>query len=158
MHIRLVLVALLTSSSVCAAAAPNTSLDPAGELAVWVPLELTFVYRHSTTQYSCSGLEGRMKNLLLKLGARPDLDVRGYGCTRLTGPDPLAGVRIRMSVLETAGTRPGFGARWKRVDLLADRSLLEAAAAGAGGWSVTRTSAWRRVEPGSGLRHWQVAL
>lgn len=127
MRFRLVLVALLCSSA-WAAPAPNTPLEPAGELAVWVPLELTFVYRHSTTEYSCSGLEGRMKSLLLKLGARPDLDVRGYGCTRLTGPDPLAGVKIRMNVLEAAGVRPGLGARWKRVDLLADRNLLEAAA------------------------------
>jgi hypothetical protein len=127
MRIRLAMVALLTCSSLWAAPAPDSRAEPAHELAVWVPLELTFVYRHSTTQYSCSGLEGRMKSLLLKLGARPDLDVRGYGCTQLTGLDPLAGVKIRMNVLEVAGPRPGLGAHWKRVDLLADRNNLEAA-------------------------------
>lgn len=128
MHIRLTWVALLACSAAWAAPAPNNPVETAHELAVWVPMELTFVYRHSTTQYSCSGLEGRMKSLLLKLGARPDLDVRGYGCTRLSGPDPLAGVKIRMNVLEAAGPRPGLGAHWTRVDLLADRDMMQAAA------------------------------
>jgi hypothetical protein len=68
-----------------------------------------------------------MRSLLLKLGARPDLEVRGYGCTQLSGPDPLAGVKIKMDVLEPAGTRPGLAAHWKRVDLLGDRETLEAA-------------------------------
>ena len=127
MHIRLALVSLLTCSSAWGAPAPDAPVESPHELAVWVPMQLTFVYRHSTTQYSCSGLEGRMKRLLLELGARPDLDVRGYGCTQLTGPDPLAGVKIRMHVLDAAGPRPGLGAHWKRVDLLADRNVLEAA-------------------------------
>src|SRR5262249_37630925 len=127
MLFRLMMLALLMCSSTWAAPAPDAPAKPAHELAVWVPMQLAFVYRHSTTQYSCSGLEGRMKSLLLKLGARPDLDVRGYGCTQLTGPDPLAGVKIRMNVLEAAGPRPGLGAHWKRVDLLADRDILEAA-------------------------------
>ena len=114
------------------AASPVPATDPpaasAHELAVWVPMELTFPYRQFTTQYSCSGLEQRVKKLLLELGARADLEVRGYGCTKLTGPDPLAGVKIRMNVLEPAGARPGLGAHWKRVDLLHDRETLEAAA------------------------------
>jgi hypothetical protein len=121
----LVAVVLLICSS--ASSAADARGDSPRELAVWVPMQLNFVYRHSTTQYSCSGLEARMKSLLLKLGARPDLDVRGYGCTQLTGPDPLAGVKIRMNVLEPAGARPGLGAHWTRVDLLADRNNLEAA-------------------------------
>jgi hypothetical protein len=37
-------------------------------------------------------------------------------------------VKIKMNVLEPAGPRPGLAAHWKRVDLLADRELLEAAA------------------------------
>jgi hypothetical protein len=123
----LVLVIVLTCSSVRDAVAAPESADAAHELAVWVPLQLTFPYRHFTTQYSCSGLETRMRSLLLKLGARPDLEVRGYGCTQLSGPDPLAGVKIKMDVLEPAGTRPGLAAHWKRVDLLGDRETLEAA-------------------------------
>jgi hypothetical protein len=128
MRFRLAIVALLSCTSGWALAAPDAALEPAHELAVWVQLQLNFVYGHATTQYSCDGLAARMKSLLLKLGARPDLDVRGYGCTKLTGPDPLAGVKIRMSVLEPAGPRPGLGAHWQRVDLLQDRELLDAAA------------------------------
>jgi hypothetical protein len=122
------MVALLACSASWTAPASDTTAESTHELAVWVPMQLEFPYYHFTTQYSCSGLEARMKSLLLKLGARPDIDVRGYGCTRLTGPDPFAGVKIKMNVLELAGPRPGLGAHWKRVDLLADRELLEAAA------------------------------
>ena len=43
-------------------------------------------------------------------------------------PDPFAGVKIKMNLLEPAGPRPGLAAHWKRVDLLGDRELLEAAA------------------------------
>jgi hypothetical protein len=121
-------MALLTCSSAWAAPGSDAPVEPVRELAVWVPMQLNFVYGHSTTEYSCSGLEARMKSVLLKLGARPDLDVRGYGCTQLTGPDPLAGVKIKMNVLEPAGARPGLGAHWTRVDLLRDRETLEAAA------------------------------
>jgi len=128
MHFRVMMVALLMCSSTWAAPAPDTANGTTHELAVWTPLQLNFVYRHFTTEYSCDGLAARMKSLLLKLGARPDLDVRGYGCTRLSGPDPLAGVKIRMNVLEAAGPRPGLGAHWKRVDVLADRNTMEAAA------------------------------
>ena len=123
----LVSVIVLNCSSVRDSLASPESADAAHELAVWVPLQLTFPYRHFTTQYSCSGLETRMRSLLLKLGARPDLEVRGYGCTQLSGPDPLAGVKIKMDVLEPAGTRPGLAAHWQRVDLLGDRETLEAA-------------------------------
>ena len=128
MRIRLALAALLMCSSAWAAAAPDAPVESAHELAVWVPMQLDFLYRHATTEYSCDGLAARMKSLLLKLGARSDLDVRGYGCTQLSGPDPLAGVKIRMQVLEPAGARPGLGAHWQRVDLLANREVLEAAA------------------------------
>ena len=124
----LVLSALLISIAASAVPGANTPAASSHELAVWVPLQLTFTYRPLTTQYSCSGLEQRVKKLLLELGARADLEVRGYGCTKLTGPDPLAGVKIRMSVLEPAGSRPGLAAHWQRVDLLGDRETFEAAA------------------------------
>lgn len=129
MRSRHAMVALLTCSYALAAApAPNSSAEPSREVAVWVPVQLNFVYRPFTTTYSCSGLQARIKGLLLKLGARSDLDVRGYGCTKLSGPDPLAGVKIRMEVLEAKGPNAWVEARWTRVDLLEDRNLLDAAA------------------------------
>jgi hypothetical protein len=128
MYLRASMTALLACS--CAVAAPpqQSAATQTHEFTVWVPKHLEFLYRHATTQYTCSGLQTRMKSLLLELGARPDLDVREYGCTQLSGPDPLAGVKINMNVLEPAGQRPGLSAHWQRVDLLANRELLEAAA------------------------------
>lgn len=129
MRSRLASVALLTCSCALAASpASNSSAEPTREVAVWVPVQLKFVYRPFTTTYSCSGLQSRIKGLLLKLGARSDLDVRGYGCTKLSGPDPLAGVRISMEVLEAKGPNAWVEAHWTRVDLLEDRNLLDAAA------------------------------
>lgn len=127
MRFRFAMTALLACSSVWAAPAPEAPAEAAHELAVWVPVQLTFVYRHLTTTYSCSGLQMRVKSLLLKLGARPDLDVRSYGCTELTGPDPFAGVKIRMNVLEPKGAKSWVEAHWQRVDLLEDRNILDAA-------------------------------
>ena len=120
--------AVLISTTAAAVPAADAPAASAHELAVWVPLQLTFRYTPLTTEYSCSGLEQRVKKLLIELGARPGLEVRGYGCTNLTGPDPLAGVRIKMNVLEAAGSRPGIAAHWQRVNLLEDRDLFSAAA------------------------------
>jgi hypothetical protein len=98
--------------------------------AVWSPRELTFQYQGFTTTYSCDGLQQRMRKLLVKLGARPDLEVTAFGCTRLAGPDLLAGVRIKMDVLQPAPADAAktVTAHWMAVDLLADRNPLDAAA------------------------------
>ncbi|HKD52955.1 MAG TPA: hypothetical protein VKB72_01940 [Steroidobacteraceae bacterium] len=133
MRLRIAMVAwLFCSSSAWATQAANAAaaeaIEPPPELAMWVPVQLKFTYRQLTTTYTCSGLQARVKGLLLKLGARPDLDVRSYGCTKLSGPDPFAGVQIKMNVLEPDGTQPAVPAHWKRVDLLEDRTLLDAAA------------------------------
>ena len=127
-------VAVLT----CASAWANPqSEDSAGSgresAAAWVPKELIFVYRGFTTTYSCDGLQEKMRRVLLKLGARHDLQVRSFGCTRLQRSDPSAGVNIRMNVLQPGGQRggPAVPAHWKRVDLLTDydnRDPVDAAA------------------------------
>ena len=127
---RLAAVAMLT----CALAWANPQSEPSAgsgrESAVWAPKELNFAYQGFTTKYSCDGLQAKMRSVLLQLGSRPDVQVRGYGCTRLTGPDPFAGVKIRMNVLQRADQPAGQAvpAHWKRVDLLANRDPLDAAA------------------------------
>jgi hypothetical protein len=97
---------------------------------VWTQKEVVFNYRGITTTYTCDGLIAKVKKLLLVLGARSsDLQVSAYGCTRAITPDPLAGVRIRMHVLEpAAGTvAHAVPVRWQAVDLLAGRDPLDAA-------------------------------
>jgi hypothetical protein len=129
------LAALAALTCVCAWANPQP--EPSGgsgrESAVWAPQELNFVYRGFTTKYSCDGLQDKMKRVLIKLGARPDIQVRGFGCTQLQGPDPFAGVKIKMNVLQPAGKQagPAVPAHWKTVDLLTDydnRDPVDAAA------------------------------
>ena len=113
-------LAVLTCAFAWANPSPEPSAGSGRESAVWVPKELHFDYRGFTTKYSCDGLQERMRDVLLKLGARPDLRVRGYGCTRLVGPDPFAGVSIKMNVLQPAGKQggPAVPVHWQRVDLL----------------------------------------
>ena len=95
----------------------------AEQAAVWTPKELTFVYQGHNTNYTCEALQDKMRAILLQLGARPDLQVWPYGCTQTTAPDPFAGVRVKMSVLQPAGadTRAPVAAQWKEVDLVANR-------------------------------------
>ena len=113
-------VAVLACASVWANPQPEPAAASGRESAVWAPKELNFAYQGFTTRYSCDGLQERMRDVLLKLGARPDLRVRGYGCTQLVGPDPFAGVSIKMNVLQPAGKQggPAVPVHWQRVDLL----------------------------------------
>jgi len=114
-------------SGAAAAAGQSLAIVPAA----WTPKELGFTYQTGfTTKYSCDGLRDRMRKLLIKLGAREDLQVDILGCVQ-QGPDLLPGVRVKMSVLEPARewvigrTVP---AQWKHVDLLADRDAVSASA------------------------------
>jgi hypothetical protein len=102
--------------------APAASATDA-QAAVWTAKELTFVYQGHTTHYTCDALQAKMKQILLQLGARADLQVWPYGCTRTTAPDPFAGVRVKMHVLQpaTADTSAPVAAHWTEVDLVANR-------------------------------------
>jgi len=110
---------------------PSSPADSRGEAAaaVWTPKETNFVYRGFTTRYSCDGLRTRMLDLLIELGARRDLQVRGYGCTHSVGPDPFAGVNIKMNVLQPATQQDvqTVAVHWQRIDLLNDRNLRDPA-------------------------------
>jgi len=117
-------LALLCASASLALAASN----PGQEGAVWVQKELNFRYVGFTTKYSCDGLRDRMRGILLRLGARDDLTLTGYGCVGVNSPEATPGVRIVMHVLQpSTATGAESHAHWKSVDLLADRDLLDAA-------------------------------
>jgi hypothetical protein len=104
------------------------------QTARWVPRELHFTYSGFTTHFSCEGLEARVKEILLQLGARPDLSVHQYGCTQAAGvPSPFPSVEAKFSVLEpvAAGEAPNGGttgalvsAQWQTVQLKLDPSPL----------------------------------
>src|SRR5579862_2913260 len=102
--------------------------DSGKEAAAWVEKELNFRYVGFTTKYSCDGLRDRMRGILLRLGARDDLTLTGYGCVGVDSPEATPGVRIVMHVPQPSTATAGEShAHWKSVDLLADRDLLDAA-------------------------------
>jgi hypothetical protein len=110
---------------VCASAgATPTGSSTTSQSAAWVSKEFNFTYVGFTTHYSCDALQDKMKSILLELGARPDLQVRKWGC----GSD-RPGVSVQMNVLQPAGKSGAeqVGAHWKRVDLLAGREPADAA-------------------------------
>jgi len=117
---------LLGSAAWAAENAPAPA--PAGEpqSAVWTEKELSFVYQGFTTRYSCDGLRDKVRGVLLDLGAqKKDLKVMQMGCSHPSGPDPFPGVRVKMRVLEPAGSPEAakavdptpVAAHWKPVDL-----------------------------------------
>ena len=100
----LVMLAALVSAPAAVAAADNVGAVSA----VWTPKELRFVYMGFTSKFSCDGLADRMREVLLLLGARKDLQVSPSGCSSPYGrPDPFPGVMIRMNVLQPAGNAQG---------------------------------------------------
>jgi len=127
-RLALLTAALVLGSLGVGASASLAAADSGDDTAVWVPKELNFRYVGFTTKYSCDGLRDRMRSILLQLGARDDLKVTGYGCIAINSPETTPGVRISMHVLQPASATAGqtVAAHWKTVDLLADRSLVDA--------------------------------
>jgi hypothetical protein len=109
--------------------AAETAPPPAGQAqsAVWTEKELTFVYQGFTTRYSCDGLRDKVRTVLLDLGAeKKSLKVMEMGCSSSAGrPDPFPGVRVKMRVLQPAGSPDAakaadptpVAAHWQPVDL-----------------------------------------
>jgi len=65
------------------------------ESTVWQPHQAAFDYVGITSRFSCDGLESKVRQLLLYLGARKGLTVRASGCG--LGDFPASGV-VRISV------------------------------------------------------------
>ena len=96
--------------------------DPAIQ-ATWQEHKANFTYFGITSNYSCSGMEGKVKDLLVQLGARKgDVRVNAGGC----GPRDLPlghmlNVDVRFSTLvpvdpaAAAGATPPVAAQWTSV-------------------------------------------
>jgi hypothetical protein len=132
--IHVVLATLFATAALSAAVAwaQAPAVSPAGTKAeaVWAPRDLNFDYRGFTTKYTCDGLRDKVRRVLTRLGARADMQLRAYGCARLTAPDSFAGVRMQIHVLQPSDSNEGHSvpAHWQRVDLLANRDPVDAAA------------------------------
>jgi hypothetical protein len=127
------LVAMLLTVTGWTAAAETGAAPAPGESAVWTPKELLFIYQGFTSTYSCDGLRDKVRGILLKLGAREDLQLTATPCSELGRPDPFPGVRIKVHVLQPAGDKsaaPGtqsVPSHWKMVDLTPQRDAVSAA-------------------------------
>ena len=119
----LTVLCLGASTALAAAGAPDVA-------AVWVQKEVKFRYVGFTTRYSCDGLRSRVRDILLQLGARDDLQVTGFGCLGVNAPETTPGVRILMHVLQPAAATDGqtVASHWKTIDVFADHTPVDAAA------------------------------
>jgi hypothetical protein len=119
-------VACVLGSSAWAAEGVAEGMSGEPQLAVWTDKELTFVYQGFTTRYSCDGLRDKVRGVLLDLGAqKKDLKVMELGCSSPSGrPDPFPGVRVKLKVLQPAGSvdpkqtdQIPVTAHWRPLDL-----------------------------------------
>ncbi len=67
--------------------ATNASMAEPSEASTWQHHHESFTYYGITAFYSCDGLEGKVGQILLFLGARKGVQVRADGCAR-TGSTP----------------------------------------------------------------------
>lgn len=103
--------------------APSTTEAGQGS---WQKHEYSFQFFGFTTTYSCDGLAGKLKLLLIASGARADVKATSDGCSGGYGtPDKFARARLTFYTLAPAGTKdnssPPIEGAWRSVTL-ANRS------------------------------------
>ena len=87
---------LFSGPSLAAAVAPSGG----GVSAQWQARTLNFSYTGITSLYTCDGLEGKVRDILLVLGARKDAKVRATGCdVGRNAPSRFAWVEAKFSSL-----------------------------------------------------------
>lgn len=89
----------------------------ANEPATWKEQDLQLDYMGFTTRFSCDGLRDRVRTVLLRLGARPDLEVVASGCARLSGPDRFPSVHAHFVTLQPAAAPAPESGTWKSLNL-----------------------------------------
>jgi hypothetical protein len=128
---------LLLAPLVGTAAATSTAADATAAAtpapAHWRTQKIDMTYSGFTAAYSCDGIEGKVKEILLHFGARKDVKVRATGCeqtyhpmmpnapskmafvdtefsTLVPGPDPAGGETVQASwgKVQLAPGRPNF--------------------------------------------------
>jgi hypothetical protein len=118
-------VALLLVAGACGASTASSV-----EGASWQPHHVQFDYFGITARYSCDGLEGKVRQILLYLGARADVRVRATGCPR--GGESIsrsAWVTADFSTLSATATSasassPAPDASWTTLKLSANRPFF----------------------------------
>ena len=103
------------------------AVGPPGESvsAQWQAQTLKFTYTGITTLYTCDGLEGKVRDILLALGARKDAKVRATGCDiGRNAPSRFAWVEAKFSSLapgSDASAADAVKSVWSTVEFLPNR-------------------------------------
>jgi hypothetical protein len=107
------------------ATAPTPAPTPSDAVPVaWQHHRGQFSYVGQTTLYSCTGLEDKVRDILLFLGARNDLTVRAQGCPDISAPSHLAWVRVEFDTLAPLDGNPAGAsamAQWVPFSITARR-------------------------------------
>lgn len=111
----------------------GASLAAAAELpggsvsAQWQARTLNFTYSGFTSLYTCDGLEGKVREILLAFGARKDAKVRATGCQEgSNAPSPFAWVEAKFSSLapsNDASAADAVKSVWSTVEISPNRPL-----------------------------------
>jgi hypothetical protein len=132
----------------CAAIAASAT-DGENVTAVWKAQQVNFEYRGYSTAYSCRSLEDKVALILRTVGARDDVQLRGYACDEQMGiarfqvlmQSPVVAseeniraitahdskdeliARVKGEKLASAADLERFPAVWKTVSFARDRSM-----------------------------------
>ena len=114
-------VLLLTAELVLADGASPPS---PGEAGVWQKRQYSFAFLGFTSTYSCDGLAGKLKILLIASGARPDAKARSGACASGFGrPDKFARADLTFYTLAPVGSdkpaAPSIEGLWNPVVITA---------------------------------------
>jgi len=116
---------ILTLAAAPAAAADTPAAAPV--MAHWQKHELKFNYQGFTSHYTCSGLEDKVREILVHFGARKQAKAHATGCAY--GPDTpsaTAWVTVEFESLSDAGRNDGadtVAAGWQPVELRPRRPI-----------------------------------
>ena len=124
LSLKLTAAAAVSAAALAAFASPVYA-DPPATAAQWQEHRGSIAYFGITSTYSCTGMEGKVKQILLTLGARKDMSVNATGCN---GQDMPVGnamtVNIRVFLLapvDPTATAPGAAppvmAGWSAVNI-----------------------------------------
>ena len=121
----------LAIGTVALAAADATSAPAAPVSAQWQHQSRTLTFQGFTSHYTCDGLEDKVRQILVYLGARKDAKVRASGCAYGPNhPSPYAFLNMEFDTLNAAG-KPAEGAaaepvsaRWQAIELSSNRPFF----------------------------------
>jgi|SRR5579862_3167673 len=120
--VRYVLTVLFGSYLVCLAGT-SAADDATGQPAAWMPHELIVRLDHLSKRYSCDDLWYKFHDVLLQIGARPDMRILPYRCERALGEAARSpSVQLQFQLPEVLY---GKRARWADIRVVTSVVTLE---------------------------------